>query len=83
MPAFKSIRQPLGCFFFGWVMKKPVVDLSECVLCDICTEACPHVFIKNDAGYIEVTDLDLYPEEDVNDVINNCRGDCISWDESH
>ncbi|MBF0259470.1 MAG: ferredoxin [Desulfamplus sp.] len=89
-------------------MKKPVIDISECVLCDICVELCPDVFIKNQAGYIEVAEcfseyienhlnkngysslntddskkraLIKYIEEDVNDIIKSCRGDCISWGE--
>ncbi len=64
-------------------MKLPVIDLSECVLCDICVDICPDVFIKNDAGYIEVveTEIDYSQEDDINDVIKNCRGDCIEWDE--
>lgn len=68
-------------------MKKPVIDISECVLCDICVELCPDVFIKNQVGYIEVaenfTDSIDQPwdniEDDINDVIKSCRGDCISW----
>lgn len=64
-------------------MKRPVIDLSECVLCDICVEMCPGVFIKNDAGFIEVADSPAgCSEADINDVIMNCRGDCISWDET-
>lgn len=61
--------------------KKPVIDLSECVKCDICVDLSPYVFIMNDADYIEVADLDDYPEEDINEVIRNCRGDCVYWDE--
>ncbi len=67
---------------YGGDMKRPVIELSECVLCDICVEMCPDVFIKNDAGYIEVTEsVFTCSEEDINDVIRNCRGDCIFWDE--
>lgn len=67
-------------------MKRPVIDISECVLCDICIEMCPDIFMKNQAGYIEVVENvpetiyhDL--EDDINDVIKNCRGECISWGE--
>lgn len=67
-------------------MKRPVIDISECVLCDICIEMCPDIFIKNQAGYIEIAENvpeiiyhDL--EDDINDVIKNCRGECISWGE--
>ncbi|SLM28146.1 Ferredoxin (4Fe-4S iron-sulfur cluster binding protein) [Desulfamplus magnetovallimortis] len=73
---------------------KPVIDLSECVLCDICVELCPDVFIKNSSDYIEVSENVeqlLYDDhgnlinpsllEDIKDAIKTCRGDCISWDE--
>lgn len=61
------------------MLKKPEVDLSECVLCDICIELCPHVFRKNHADYIEVVENETYPEEDINDIIKSCRGKCIEW----
>ncbi|SMC95927.1 ferredoxin [Desulfocicer vacuolatum DSM 3385] len=64
-------------------MKKPVIDLGECSLCDICVALCPEVFIKNSAGYIEVAEcLAGASESDIIDAINSCRGDCISWDET-
>jgi ferredoxin len=63
-------------------MKKPVIDLSECVKCDICVDLCPEVFRRNDAGYFEVLDLDAYPVEDIDNIIRTCRGKCIEWHES-
>lgn len=64
-------------------MKKvPVVDLSACGFCECCEEVCPEVFRRSEAGYIEVMDLDSYPEECVEEVIKNCPSDCISWEES-
>ena len=62
-------------------MKSPVVDLSTCILCEICVEVCPSVFRINDAGWVEVADLEAYPESDVNEAIKNCPKDCISWEE--
>jgi len=62
-------------------MKRPTVELSDCILCEICTEVSPSVFRMNDAGYIEVADLQSYPEAEVNDAIKNCPADCISWEE--
>lgn len=59
--------------------KKLEVDLGECVLCDICVDLCPQVFKKNDADYIELIECDTYPEEELNDVIKSCMGDCIEW----
>ncbi len=60
-------------------MKIPVVELSECIKCEICIEACPSVFRMNDAGYVEVVDLARYPEQEVNEAIKNCPANCISW----
>jgi len=60
-------------------MKVPVVELSDCILCDICIDVCPSVFRFNDAGYVEVIDLSGYPEDDVNEAIKNCPSECISW----
>lgn len=60
-------------------MKVPEVDLSDCILCEVCRDACPEVFSLNDAGYIEVADLPDYPEETVEEAIKNCPASCISW----
>ncbi len=62
--------------------KIPVVDLSECIECECCVEICPEVFRTNeDMGYIEVVELEKYPVGAVQDVINFCPTDCISWEE--
>ena len=60
-------------------MKRPVVELSDCIRCDVCVEPCPAVFRMNDAGFVEVIDLSAYPEDEVNDAIKNCPADCIHW----
>jgi len=60
-------------------MKVPEIDLSECILCEVCREESPLVFKLNDAGYMEVTDLDVYPLEEVDDAIKNCPASCIAW----
>jgi ferredoxin len=41
-------------------MGTPVVELSCCILCEICVEVAPHAFAINDAGYVEVLALDDY-----------------------
>ena len=46
-------------------MKFPEIDLSECILCEICVDVCPSVFKMSDAGYIEVADLSEYPPDEV------------------
>lgn len=60
--------------------KVPVVELSECIVCGVCVEACPQVFRLNDAGYIEVIEHDRYPESEVDEAIKYCPVDCIHWD---
>ena len=61
-------------------MKILIIELSDCILCDVCVEICPAVFRHNEAGYIEVVDLTTYPEDGVDEAIKNCPKDCISWD---
>ena len=61
-------------------MKVPIVELSECIVCGVCVETCPQVFRLNDAGYIEVIELTVYPESHVNDAIKYCPVDCIHCD---
>ena len=62
-------------------MKRPVVELSDCIRCDVCVGVCPAAFRMNDAGYIEVIDLDAYPESEVDEAIKNCPADCIRWED--
>jgi len=60
-------------------MKIPVVELSDCIKCEICIDVSPSVFRMNSAGFIEVIDLAHYPENEVDEAIKNCPADCISW----
>ena len=46
-------------------MKKPLVELSDCILCEVCVEVCPVVFSLNAAGFIQVAELTGYPEIEV------------------
>jgi len=62
-------------------MKVPVVELSECTLCGICEEVAPSVFRITDAGFVVITELSNYPENDVEEAIKNCPADCIYWEE--
>ncbi len=63
-------------------MRIPIVELSDCIVCGVCLEACPQVFRLNDAGYVEVIDLADYPQDLVNEAIKNCPADCIFWQEA-
>jgi len=60
-------------------MKSPLVELSDCIMCGVCAEVSPEIFRLSDAGYIEVVELDTYPEDEVNAAIKYCPTDCISW----
>ena len=62
-------------------MKKPVIDLADCSRCGGCVDAYPHLFRMNDAGFIEVIEMALYPEDEVNEAIKYCPEDCIHWEE--
>jgi ferredoxin len=62
-------------------MKKPEIDLGACTLCMGCVEICPEIFRLNYADYIEIIDLQVYPEKDIDDTIMYCPEDCISWHE--
>ena len=61
-------------------MKRPTVDLSRCTLCLSCVAVCPEVFRQNDAGFLEVVDMDAYPEAKVDEAIMYCPEDCIWWE---
>ncbi len=63
------------------MMRVPAIDVGECVDCEACLDLCPTVFRRNDAGYIEVIELPEYSEEEVEEAIKNCPGDCIAWEE--
>jgi len=61
-------------------MKIPIVDLSFCILCEICVDVAPHAFAINGAGFVEVLPLDDYSDEDIHEAIKNCPKDCITWE---
>ncbi len=58
----------------------PVVELSDCILCEICVELAPHAFVVNDAGFVEIRPLDDYSDEDIHEAVKNCPKDCITWE---
>jgi ferredoxin len=46
-----------------------------------CVEVCPQVFGLNDAGFIQVADLEDYPVDCVQEAIKYCPEDVIEWEE--
>lgn len=61
-------------------MKRPVIDLESCILCEICVEVAPHAFEISDSGFIQVLPLDDYQDENIHEAVKNCPKDCISWE---
>jgi ferredoxin len=60
----------------------PAIDRAECTDCGSCLEVCPDVFIRNDqTQFIEVRDLESYPEECVQEAMKVCPADCIRWED--
>ncbi|MCG2753524.1 MAG: ferredoxin [Desulfobacteraceae bacterium] len=63
------------------MMKTPVVELSDCILCEVCRCVCPSVFHLNDSGFIQVIPMEHYPEDEVAEAIKNCPSNCIQWED--
>jgi ferredoxin len=63
------------------VMKKPVVDISDCTRCAGCYDMYPELFELNDVGYVATVERDCYPEDEVDDAIKHCPQDCIIWED--
>jgi len=60
--------------------KNPVIDLADCTDCESCLSLQPDVFKRNpDTGCIEVADLPHYSENEIEQVMSMCPGDCIAW----
>ena len=61
----------------------PVIDQEACIACGNCQAVCPEVFRLNESlGYSEVIDPVGAPEERIQDAIDQCPAQCISWQES-
>ena len=60
--------------------KTPTIDRSECTDCESCISLRPDVFKRNrETGCIDVAELSDYPEDDIEQVMSMCPGDCIAW----
>jgi len=62
------------------VGKKPVVDQDNCISCGLCISACPTVFHFNRSGKSEVYDSTGASEEQIQQAIDGCPVQCISWE---
>ncbi len=62
--------------------KKVVIDEAECVACGTCAEICPEVFVLEDgADAAKVIKPTGGPEDKVQEAIDSCPTQCISWEE--
>ena len=60
--------------------RNPVIDRSECTDCESCISLLPDIFRRNpETGCIEVAELSDYPENEIEQVMSLCPGDCITW----
>lgn len=57
----------------------PYVDQSICTGCELCEQLCPEVFRMNDEGVSEVYDPHGASEDKIQDAIDSCPVQCISW----
>lgn len=64
-------------------MNKPIrlvyVDQDACTSCQLCTEELPDVFAMNEDDLAYVHNPAGGSEEDIQDSIDNCPGECIHW----
>jgi ferredoxin len=61
--------------------KKPYVDQDVCTGCETCTDLCPGVFRLTDDMVAEVFNPTGATEEEIQEAIDSCPVECISWDE--
>ena len=62
-------------------MKKPKIDQEKCTGCSTCNALCPEVFEVGDDGKSHVKKLDKYDDYPVQDAIDSCPEEAISWEE--
>ncbi len=62
--------------------KKVIIDKDECIGCQSCVELCPEVFEFNEAeDKAEVILPEGGPEDCIQEAIEVCPVECISWQE--
>jgi ferredoxin len=59
----------------------PVVDQACCTSCGLCTELAPNTFALNEDEIAYVTDPAGDPADDIQEAIDGCPAECISWKE--
>ncbi|MCH8927904.1 MAG: ferredoxin [Candidatus Marinimicrobia bacterium] len=63
-------------------MSIPYVDKKVCIGCGTCEAICPQVFKVNDEALADVIEADFEAhKEAIDEAIEACPVDCISWKE--
>lgn len=58
----------------------PVIMAEDCIACGNCEAVCPQVFKLNESlGHSEVINPAGAPEEKIQEVIDQCPGQAIHW----
>jgi ferredoxin len=60
--------------------KIPVVDQESCISCGLCISTCPGVFHFNSSGKSECFDPSGATEQNIQQAIDGCPVQCISWE---
>ena len=55
------------------------VEKSDCTSCQLCVEELSEVFLMDDDDLSEVHDIGGATEEEIQDSIDSCPGECILW----
>jgi ferredoxin len=60
--------------------RMPYVDQDVCISCRLCVETVPEVFRMNEDDLAEVYDPSGASEEKIQEAIDGCPVNCISWE---
>lgn len=63
-------------------VKAPVVDQDTCTGCGLCADIASDTFAMNDDGVAEVTNPQGDDEGTIQEAIDSCPVEAISWEES-
>ncbi|OGG96454.1 MAG: ferredoxin [Candidatus Lambdaproteobacteria bacterium RIFOXYD12_FULL_49_8] len=55
------------------------IEQDECTSCVQCTDNLPQVFRMNDEDLAEVHNQDGATKEEIQEEIDSCPAECISW----